>query len=50
MTAPCTSFPRRICEIPTLVLHPGDVEDGDGGSGTSEAETVAIWDGDSAIF
>ena len=47
MTAPCTSFPRRICEIPTLVLHPGDMEDGDD-NGASEA--VAIWDGDLAVF
>ena len=27
MTAPWISFPRKICEMPALVLQPGEVEE-----------------------
>ena len=51
MTAPWTSFPRRICEIPAaLVLQPGEEEveaPVADGSSEGEWEEVAIWRGNS---
>ena len=49
MTAPWTSFPRRICEIPALVLQPGEEEEAPVSDWFSEGEweEVAIWRGNS---